>query len=180
MDHSIHPVWEQKLATLFHRFDKGGKGFVTKEDIKTQIEIFLTQGFLAEAGGQELTEAFEKVWSTFLNGHQQVSKEAWIAGHRCLVESNTGTNIWEEALKRAGVLMFRAADKEGKGVITQDGFAVYLKCLGVDDECRAKEIFARLNANKDEMSEEDYLIAFHDFNYNKDDSQYKELMGPLA
>ncbi len=89
--------------------------------------------------------------------------------------------VWDAKLKRAGSLMFRTVDRERRGVITQEEFTVYLKCLGVDDAEQAKEIFSHLDVDKKgELREEDFLKAFHEFNYEKTDTPGKELMGPMT
>ena len=175
-------IWENKLATLFHRFDKEKKGYLTKADIKTQTDAFMAMGSLTNEEQREIEKIYDRLWNTLLNGKAQVSIDDWVNGHRPLIESaEFATTIWDETLKKAGLLMFKVADKRRKGAITAEEFAGYLQCLGVDADQQAKDIFARFDVSGNgEMREDDFLRAFHDFNYNKEDTPGSELMGPLV
>eukprot|EP00112_Aurelia_sp_Birch-Aquarium-sp1_P022006 Seg6064.1 transcript_id=Seg6064.1/GoldUCD/mRNA.D3Y31 product="Sarcoplasmic calcium-binding protein" protein_id=Seg6064.1/GoldUCD/D3Y31 len=181
MAQSSTPIWNKKLTTLFRRFDKGAKGHLTKDDIEVQIEAFKTTGYLTKEEEAEIRDTYAKLWMTFLNGNQTVTLDQWIQGHLLLVNSESSKELWNGPLKRAGSLMFKAADKGRKGAITEEEFAVYLTCLGVDGPKYAKEIFPKIDASgKGTLSEEEYLHAFYEFNYNKEDTSSDELMGPLV
>ncbi len=90
----VNEIWSQKHATLFRRLDKGDKGFVTIEDMSTQIEIFLDLGSLTTEEGQEIREVYHSLWRTFFNESKKVNLEEWINGHRCLVESEDGSKVF--------------------------------------------------------------------------------------
>lgn len=175
-------AWEQKLKTLFNRFDKGGKGRVTKDDITTQANAFKTIGHLTSEEVDEMQQVFKELWSTFLNGTDSVSLDEWLDGHRVLLNPGKAVETpLEQMLQRAGTLMFRAADKERKGVISADEFAVYLACIGVGDREDAKEIFKKIDVEaKGEIKEDQFLHAFHEFNFQLQDMPSKWLMGPLV
>ena len=175
-------VWEKKLATLFQRFDKGGKGCVTRDDIEAQINAFKTTGYLTENEEEEIRATFAELWNIFLNGRDSVSLNEWIEGHRLLLkEDKAEGSPLEAALKRASTLMFKAADKQRKGALTEEGYAVFLACLGVNDAEHARYIFKKLDiSGKGEINEEEFSAAFYAFNFKLQDEPSKELMGPLV
>ena len=174
-------VWETKLATLFARFDKGGKGRVTKDDIEAQINAFKTTGYLTQTEEEEMRGTFTELWNIFLNGRESVTLDEWIEGHRILLNhEKTQTSPLEVALKRASTLMFKAADKQRKGAISEEGYATFLACLGVNDVEHARSIFKKLDSSgRGELDQEEFINAFHDFNFKRQDERCKEFMGPL-
>ena len=174
-------VWETKLATLFKRFDKGDKGRVTKDDIESQVNAFKTTGYLTQGEEKEMRGTFMELWNIFLNGRVSVAMEEWIEGHRILLSHDKAQiSPLEVALKRASTVMFKAADKERKGALSEEGYTVFLACLGVNDTEYARKIFKKLDSSgKGEINEEDFSNAFHEFNFMLQDEPSKELMGPL-
>ena len=173
-------VWEKKLATLFNRFDKGSKGNVTKNDVEAQINAFKTIGYLTKEEEDQMRQTFTELWNVFLNGNDSVTLKEWIEGHRLLLNRDKSQiSPLEGLIKRAGTLMFKAADKERKGAISEEGFGVFLACLGVKDQ--TKEIFKKLDiSGQGEIKEDEFSHAFHEFNFQLEDATTNELLGPLV
>ncbi|XP_065052303.1 uncharacterized protein LOC135681658 [Rhopilema esculentum] len=182
MTSPVPPMWKQKLGTLFKRFDKAGKGHLTRDDINSQVDLFEAKGCLNSTDGNELRDLFGKLWSFFFNGSDSVDLEQWIKSHLTLIIPGTSkVNVWDNILKRTGTLMFRAADKQGRGIMSEEEFSIYLTCLGLEGDKFGKDIFKRLNVSSDgKVSEDEFLQMFYDFVYNKEDAPSKELMGPLC
>ena len=187
MTSPVTQMWYQKLSTLFKRFDKAGKGHLTRDDINSQVDLFEAKGYLNSTDGSELRDLFGKLWSFFFNGSDSVDLEQWIKSHLTLIIHEncsvnvSEVNVWENMLKRTGTLMFRAADKQRRGVMSEEEFSIYLTCLGVEGDKYAKDIFKKLNVSADgKVSEDEFLQMFYDFVYSKEDAPSKELMGPLC
>lgn len=177
----VTAVWEQKLATLFHRFDKGGKGHVTRDDAAAQVSAFKTMGYLSSDEEHVMKQAFDDLWGIFLNESESVSLNEWLDGHKLLLKHDKIQEPpLDKALNQAAALMFKAADKERKGAISADGFAVFLACLGVDRAEDARELLNRLAAGRVEIRQEEFLQAFNEFCFQLHDGPSKWLMGPLV
>ena len=173
--------WTQKITTLFHRFDKDQDGYLTEADIVTQADEFCKNGYIRQEDAAKIKEKYVDLWKLFLQGKEKADVNDFVQGHIPLIKSKEfGTMMWNEKLSNAGSLMFKVADENQTGAITAREYGVFLRCLGVQNEECAKEIFAKFDkSNNETLTEDEFIEVFRGFVFNQEDSPSKELMGPL-
>lgn len=172
---------EQKFTTLFAWFDRGGDGYLTRDDFQAIGEVFAA---VAPEEGEKgaLREAFALWWDVLgeagaPDAQGRIGPARFITTMRSHVAADAKT-VERLVMPIIDALM-RALDTDGSGTLTADEYVRMYDALGIDP-ATSGAAFQRLDRDgSGTITHDEFRIAIEEFYLSTDtEAPGNWLLGP--
>jgi Ca2+-binding EF-hand superfamily protein len=163
----------RKLTRLFNVWDANGDGVITTDD-PAQVARNLAELQGLKPGSPEY-EGFYSGFMLYQNDflqaigvdeHGRVKLEKWLAYHEEMLQEE---KRFENTALMVAELMFDLMDQNGDGKITPEEYGGWMRAFRIKEQEITKEVFQKLDLNKDgTLSKQELLELTREFYYSDD------------
>jgi len=178
--------FDQKIRTLFARFDFDGNGKIEKDDFETWTNNLAISGNLNNERKAHLHQNIISIWDAYFlpadTNHDGSVEYLELLDHmKAALRGDRDDPVKRKAIFDTLPLIFDAIDTNSDGDIASEEFQAYFASFGLKDPKFAIEIFKEMDTNHDlALSKQEFVDAGIDFFMGLDNtSPSRFFFGPL-